>query len=88
MPRGFLPFLTNTRTGQHHGAEVLIAARVQRCRNVGKPESINWKNLLTALDKDGYTGRITLETGMTGKAGIDFARDSLDQLVHIVREVS
>jgi hypothetical protein len=55
---------------------------------IGKPESIGWKNLLMALDKDGYAGRITLETGMTGKAGIDFARDSLDQLVHIVREVS
>ncbi len=54
----------------------------------GRPESMNWKNILMSLDKDGYNGRITLETGLTGKAGFDTARDSLDQLVHIVREVS
>jgi sugar phosphate isomerase/epimerase len=54
----------------------------------GRPESINWKNILLSLDKDGYAGRITLETGLTGKASIDTARDSLDELVHIVREVS
>jgi sugar phosphate isomerase/epimerase len=54
----------------------------------GRPQSINWKAILLALDKDGYGGRITLETGIAGTAGIVSARDSLDQLVHIVREVS
>ena len=54
----------------------------------GKPESINWKSILVALDKDGYGGKIALETGIAGSAGIAVARDSLDQLVHIVREVS
>jgi sugar phosphate isomerase/epimerase len=54
----------------------------------GRPESINWRNILIALDKDGYGGRITLEVGQPGNKSIDIARDSLDQLVHIVREVS
>jgi hypothetical protein len=54
----------------------------------GRPESMNWKAILLALDKDGYGGRITLETGIAGSAGVDAARDALDQLVHIVREVS
>jgi sugar phosphate isomerase/epimerase len=54
----------------------------------GRPEFMNWKNILTALDKDGYGGRITLEAGPIGSKGVDATRDSLDQLVHIVREVS
>ena len=54
----------------------------------GHPETINWRTLLLALDKDGYAGRITLETGIAGAAGIAVARDALDQLVHVVREVS
>jgi sugar phosphate isomerase/epimerase len=52
----------------------------------GRAESMNWRAILTSLDKDGYSGRITLEIG-PGKS-MDVARDALDQLVHIVREVS
>jgi sugar phosphate isomerase/epimerase len=54
----------------------------------GRPEFIDWKAILIALEKDGYTGRITLEAGPAGAKGVDGARESLDQLVHIVREVS
>jgi sugar phosphate isomerase/epimerase len=54
----------------------------------GRPEFIDWKAILIALEKDGYTGRITLEAGPAGGKGVDGARESLDQLVHIVREVS
>jgi hypothetical protein len=54
----------------------------------GKAETVNWKTLLLALDKDGYAGRVTLETGIAGSPGIAVARDSLDELMHIVREVS
>jgi hypothetical protein len=46
------------------------------------------ETLLLALDKDGYAGRVTLETGIAGSPGIAVARDSLDELMHIVREVS
>lgn len=52
----------------------------------GRPEFMNWKAILTALDKDGYPGRVTLDRGSS--KDFDAARDSLDQLVHIVREVS
>ena len=51
-------------------------------------ESLNWKTILTELDKDGYSGRLTLETGRAGNKPIDAAREALDQLVHVVREVS
>ena len=53
-----------------------------------RPESVNWKAILTELDRDGYSGRISLEAGRAGNKPIDAARDALDQLVHIVREVS
>jgi sugar phosphate isomerase/epimerase len=53
-----------------------------------RPEFLNWKNILTALEKDGYAGRITLEVGSNSHNAVDAARESLDQLVHIVREVS
>jgi sugar phosphate isomerase/epimerase len=54
----------------------------------GRPEHMNWRAILMALDKDGYGGRITLEVGAAGDKKLDAARDSLDELVHIVREVS
>jgi sugar phosphate isomerase/epimerase len=53
-----------------------------------RPESVNWKAILTELDRDGYGGHVTLEAGRAGSKPIDAARDALDQLVHIVREVS
>ena len=53
-----------------------------------RPESVHWKAVLTELDRDGYSGRVTLEAGRAGSKPIDAARDALDQLVHIVREVS
>ena len=53
-----------------------------------RPESVNWKAILTELDRDGFSGRISLEAGRAGSKAIDAARDALDQLVHIVREVS
>jgi sugar phosphate isomerase/epimerase len=54
----------------------------------GTPEWADWKAILRALDKDGYGGKIALATGVSGSPGIALARDALDQLVHIVREVS
>jgi sugar phosphate isomerase/epimerase len=54
----------------------------------GRPEFLNWKNILTALEKDGYSGRITLDVGPNSHNAVESARESLDQLVHIVREVS
>jgi len=53
-----------------------------------RPETVNWRAILTALDKDGYSGQVTLDAGVAGTKGVDAARDALDQLVHVVREVS
>lgn len=54
----------------------------------GRPENLNWRSILTALDKDGYSGRVTLEAGAAGKSVVNTTRDALDQLAHVVREVS
>ena len=48
----------------------------------------NWKAILTALDKDGYNGKLALETGASGTARFTVAHDAMDQLQHILREVS
>jgi len=53
-----------------------------------RPDTMKWRNILTALDKDGYSGLVTLDAGAAGAKGVDAARDALDQLVHVVREVS
>jgi len=53
-----------------------------------RPETMNWRAILTVLDKDGYSGLVTLDAGAAGAKGVDAARDALDQLVHVVREVS
>jgi sugar phosphate isomerase/epimerase len=54
----------------------------------GRPEFLNWKAILMALEKDGYAGRITLEIGPQGDKGLDATRDAFDDLAHVVREVS
>jgi sugar phosphate isomerase/epimerase len=48
----------------------------------------DWKTILTALDKDGYNGKLALETGATGPTRFTVAHDGMDQLQHIMREVS
>jgi sugar phosphate isomerase/epimerase len=54
----------------------------------GRADTEDWKALLLALDRDGYNGKIALETGVLDGSRSAAARASLDQLVHIVREVS
>jgi sugar phosphate isomerase/epimerase len=54
----------------------------------GGAETEDWKAVLRALDRDGYNGRIALETGATGGSRAAAAQAALEQLVHIVREVS
>jgi hypothetical protein len=56
--------------------------------NPGTPESEDWKAILLALDHDGYSGRIGLEMGVFDSTRAAAAQAALDQLVHIVREVS
>lgn len=54
----------------------------------GSAEFEDWKAILTALDRDGYSGRVALKTGATNSERTALARDALDQLGHIIREVS
>ena len=56
--------------------------------NPGVPGSEDWRAILQALDRDGYAGRIVLETGATGPSRIAATRDAIEELAHIVREVS
>jgi sugar phosphate isomerase/epimerase len=51
-------------------------------------EAEDWKALLLALDRDGYNGKIALETGVIDGPRTAAAQAALDQLVRIVREVS
>jgi len=54
----------------------------------GGAETEDWKAMLLALDRDGYNGKIALETGVLDGPRTAAARAALDQLVRIVREVS
>jgi sugar phosphate isomerase/epimerase len=54
----------------------------------GSAETEDWKAILLALDHDGYNGRIALETGAAGSSLVATARAAIEQLLHIVREVS
>jgi len=54
----------------------------------GGAETEDWKAILLALDRDGYNGKIVLETGVPGGPRKAALEDALDQLAHIVREVS
>jgi sugar phosphate isomerase/epimerase len=66
----------------------LLNVRVQAASLRPGAEMEDWKAILVALDKDGYSGKLGLETGATGGTRFASARDSVDQLQHIVREVS
>jgi len=54
----------------------------------GGAETEDWKAILLALDRDGYTGKIAVETGVIEGPRTAAAQAALEQLVHIVREVS
>jgi sugar phosphate isomerase/epimerase len=54
----------------------------------GGAETDDWKAMLLALDRDGYSGKIALQTGVPGGPRAAAVEDALDQLAHIVREVS
>lgn len=51
------------------------------------PEKEDWKAIMTALDKDGYKGKIGLETHIFDGTLIAAAHKSMDEIMRIVREV-
>ncbi|MBZ5582121.1 MAG: sugar phosphate isomerase/epimerase [Acidobacteriia bacterium] len=51
------------------------------------PEKEDWKAILTALDRDGYKGRVGLETHIFDGTLIAAAHTSMEELMRIVREI-
>lgn len=54
----------------------------------GSAETLDWKSILLALDRDGYNGKLCLESGVFDGSRMAAAQAAMDQLVRIVREVS
>jgi sugar phosphate isomerase/epimerase len=53
----------------------------------GSPEKEDWRGIMTSLDKDGYKGRIGLETHIFDGTLIAAAHQSMDEIMRIVAEV-
>jgi hypothetical protein len=51
------------------------------------PEKEDWKGILTSLDKDGYKGKIGLETHIFDGTLIQAAHTSMEEILRIVNEV-
>ena len=58
-------------------------------RNVmpNSPEKQDWKGIMQALDKDGYKGKIGLETHIFDGTLIAAAHTSMEEIMRIVREL-
>ena len=52
------------------------------------PEKEDWKAIMQALDKDGYKGKIGLETHVFDGTLIAAAHASMEEILRIVRELS
>jgi sugar phosphate isomerase/epimerase len=52
------------------------------------PEKEDWKAIMTALDRDGYTGKTGLETHIFDGTLIAAAHTSMEEIMRIVREMS
>jgi sugar phosphate isomerase/epimerase len=52
------------------------------------PEKEDWKTIMLALDKDGYKGKIGLETHIFDGTLIAAAHTSMEEIMRIVREIS
>jgi len=53
----------------------------------GSPEKEDWKAIMLALAKDGYQGKIALETHIFDGTLIAAAHKSMDEIMHIVGEI-
>jgi sugar phosphate isomerase/epimerase len=76
------------------GYEALPKARILNVQIKGKgvmpssPEKEDWKAIMLSLDKDGYKGKIGLETHIFDGTLIAAAHTSMDEIMRIVREIS
>jgi sugar phosphate isomerase/epimerase len=66
--------------------ERMLSVRVN-ADGLSSPEKIRWKSVFEVLQKDGYTGNISLATSGTGGAFIEKADDAIREMMHIVGEL-
>jgi sugar phosphate isomerase/epimerase len=75
------------------GYEALPKKRILNVQVKGKgvmpdsPEKEDWKTIMLALDKDGYKGKIGLETHIFDGTLIAAAHKSMDEIMRIVGEI-
>jgi sugar phosphate isomerase/epimerase len=75
------------------GYSVLPKNRMLNAQFKGKgllddsPEKLNWKAILEAMQKDGYTGHIGLETHIFDGTLIEKAHESMKNIMHMVGEL-
>jgi len=74
------------------GYEVLPKKRIGNVQIKGKtvldyPEKLDWKKIFLTLQKDGYLGKIGLETHIFGEGQIAASHSSMKEILRIVQEL-
>jgi sugar phosphate isomerase/epimerase len=74
------------------GYEVLPKKRIGNVQIKGKtvldwPEKLDWKKIFLTLQKDGYQGKIGLETHIFGEGQIAASHSSMQEILRIVQEL-
>ena len=55
-----------------------------KAESLGAPDRIRWKTVLETLERDGFSGTVSLATEATGDAFMDKADDAVDEIMHVV----
>jgi sugar phosphate isomerase/epimerase len=80
-------------TSYPDGYDLLPKSRMMNIQVKGKgvmpesPEKEDWKGIMTSLDRDGYKGKIGLETHLFDGTLIQAAHASMEEILRIVNEV-
>jgi len=53
----------------------------------GSPEKEDWRAIMTALDRDNYSGKVALETHIFRRTLIAAAHASMEEIMRIVRQI-
>lgn len=77
-PDGYSVLPKNRMLNAQFKAKTLLA---------GSPDLLNWKAIMQAMEKDGYTGHIGLETHIFDGTLIEKAHESMKEIMHIVGEL-
>ena len=74
------------------GYQVLPKERIYNVQIKGKtlldyPEKLDWKAIFQTLEKDGYQGKLGLETHIFGEGQIAASHSSMQEILRIVQEL-